>query len=178
MTGMTGSKGAGGWVRPLGWSLAAGSVLLPLLAMQFTAEVEWTFGDFLFAALVIGAVGIALEVAVRVSGNWLYRAGAAVGLGTAFLLTWANAAVGYIGDDNPYNIVFFGVVLLAFAGCLLARMRAPGMALAMLVAGVAHAVAGAIGFPSDPVTGPITILFVGMWLTSAALFHKAAREEG
>ena len=111
MTSMTDGKGSGGWVRPLGWSLAAGSVLLPLVAMQFTAEVEWTFGDFLFAALVIGAVGIALEVAVRVSGNWLYRAGAAVGLGTAFLLTWANAAVGYIGDDNPYNIVFFGVVL-------------------------------------------------------------------
>jgi hypothetical protein len=46
----------------------------------------------------------------------------------------------------------------------------------MLAAGIAHAIAGAIGFPQDPVTGPITIVFTAMWLASAALFHKAAKE--
>ena len=50
------------------------------------------------------------------------------------------------------------------------------MAVVMLGAGIAHAVAGAIGYPEDPITGPITAVFTAMWLTSAWLFHKAGRE--
>ncbi|HET9811579.1 MAG TPA: hypothetical protein VFP53_07780, partial [Sphingomicrobium sp.] len=154
-------------------------LLLPLAAMKLApgSGVDWTGGDFLFAGLLIGAVGLAAEVAVRVSSSWNYRFGAALGLAAGFFLTWANAAVGYIGDDNPYNLVFFGIVLLAFAGSLIARFRANGMALAMAAAGTAHAIAGAIGYPQDPVTGPITVVFVAMWLGSAALFRKAAREQ-
>ncbi|HYI42066.1 MAG TPA: hypothetical protein VD768_00375, partial [Sphingomicrobium sp.] len=125
---------------------------------------------------VIGSVGLAFEVAVRITSNWSYRAGAGVGLAAGFFLTWSNAAVGYIGDENPYNIVFFLIVAFAFLGSVLAGFRARGMAVVMVGAGVAHAVAGAIGYPQDPVTGPITAVFTAMWLSSAWLFHKAARE--
>jgi hypothetical protein len=167
-----------GWVRWVGWGGAAALLLLPLVAMKTApdAGVDWTASDFLFAALMFGAVGLAAELAVRMSSSWAYRGGAAVGIGTGFLLTWANAAVGYIGDDNPYNLLFFGIVGVAFAGSLLARFRARGMALAMLAAAIAHAIIGAIGYPQDPVTGPITIVFTAMWLASAGLFLKAARE--
>ena len=167
-----------GWVRWLAWGGAAALILLPLVAMRFApdAGVNWTAGDFVFAALMFGAVGLAAELAVRISSNWAYRGGAALGLAAGFLLVWSNAAVGYIGDDNPYNAIFFAIVALAFVGAMLARFRARGMALTMLAAGIAHAIDGAIGFPQDPVTGPITIVFTGMWLGSAALFHKSARE--
>ena len=165
-----------GWVRPVAWGGAVALILLPLVAMQFTSDVDWSGGDFLFAAIVIGAVGLAFELAVRISNSWSYRGGAAVGLAAGFFLTWSNAAVGYIGDDNPYNMVFFVIVAFAFLGALLARFEAKGMALVMLAAGIAHAVAGAIGYPEDPVTGPITLVFTAMWLTSARLFQLAARE--
>jgi hypothetical protein len=167
-----------GWLRWVGWGGAAALVALPLAAMRFAPDsgVNWTAGDFVFAALMFGAVGLAAETAVRISRSWAYRGGAALGLAAGFLLVWSNGAVGYIGDDNPYNIVFFAIVALAFVGSVLVRFRAKGMALVMLGAGIAHAVAGAIGFPQDPVTGPITIVFTGMWLASAALFHKAAKE--
>ena len=166
-----------GWVRPIVWGGALALFLLPLIAMQFTAEVNWTFSDFLFAAFLIGGVGLAFELAVRISSSWSYRAGAALGLAAGFFLIWANAAVGYIGsEDNPYNAVFFGIVALAFAGSLISGFRARGMAITMLAAGVAHAIAGGVGFLADPVTGPITLVFVGMWLGAARLFHAAARE--
>jgi len=167
-----------GWLRYVGWGGAVALILLPLVAMELAPEsgVNWTGGDFLFAAIFIGAVGLALELAVRISSNWSYRAGAAVGIAAGFFLTWSNAAVGYIGDENPYNIVFFAIVGLAFLGAVLTGFRARGMAIVMLAAGLAHAVAGGIGYPQDPITGPITLVFAAMWLTSAWLFHKAAQE--
>jgi hypothetical protein len=164
------------WVRPIAWGAAAALLLTPLVAMTFTSEVNWTVGDFVFASLLIGGVGIALELAVRISGSWSYRAGAVLGLAAGFFLIWANGAVGYIGpEDNPYNRLFFGVVALAFAGSVVAGFRTRGMAWAMAATGAAHAIAGAYGFPADPATGPITLAFVAMWFGSAYMFHRAAR---
>ena len=167
-----------GWLRYVGWGGAVALILLPLVAMRVAPDsgVNWTLGDFVFAIVVIGGVGLAFELAVRMTSNWSYRLGAAVGLAAGFLLVWSNAAVGYIGDDNPYNIVFFAIVALAMLGSVLIGFRANGMAMVMLVAGIAHALAGGIGYPQDPITGPITIVFTAMWLTSAWLFYRAARE--
>ena len=167
-----------GWLRYVGWGGALALILLPLVAMKLAPEagVNWTASDFLFAAIIIGGVGLAFELAVRRTSNWSYRAGAAVGLAAGFLLTWSNAAVGYIGDDNPYNITFFMIVAFAFLGSVLVGFKARGMAAVMLGAGLAHAVAGAIGYPEDPITGPITAVFTAMWLTSAWLFNKSARQ--
>jgi hypothetical protein len=173
-------RGDWGWLRYVGWGAALALVLLPavLMAVAPDSGVNWTISDFIFAIVVIGGVGLAFEVAVRASSSLSYRAGAAVGLLAGFLLLWSNAAVGYIGDDNPYNLVFFALVVFAILGAMLARLRAKGMALTMLAVGIGHAVAGAIGYPQDPVTGPITIVFVAMWLTSAALFRRASLETG
>lgn len=167
------------WLRRIGWGTAGLLLLLPLVAMQVAPDsgVNWTLSDFVFAGLLLGGVGLAAELAVRISSSWSYRFGAALGLAAGFFLIWANAAVGYIGsEDNPYNQLFFGVVVIALAGSLIAGFKARGMALAMLTAGIVHAALGAYGFPQDPVTGPITLVFVAMWLGSAGLFHKAARE--
>lgn len=166
-------------LRIAGWGAAALLLLAPLVAMQFTREVRWTPGDFLFAGLLIGATGMAAEIAVRVSRSWTYRIAAALGLGAGFLLVWANLAVGYIeSEDNPYNQLFFLVVAVGFLGSLISRFRARGMAAAMVAAGALHALIGAVGYPMDTRTGPITIIFVGLWLGSAALFRMAARENG
>lgn len=165
------------WIRPLGWGLAALLVAAPFVAMQFTTEVAWSVGDFIFAALLLGGVGLALELAVRISPDIHYRAASAMGLATGLLLIWVNGAVGYIGnEDNPYNLVFMGVVAIAFAGALVAAFKPRGMAWAMLAAGIAHAAAGLGGAAQDPRTVPFTIIFLGLWFGSARLFQLAAAE--
>lgn len=166
-----------GWVRPVGWGLAAALLAAPLVAMQFTPEVDWTTGDFLFAAVVLGGVGIALELAVRISTSSSYRIAAGLGLAAGLMLIWVNGAVGYIGnEDNPYNLWFMAVVAIAFAGALIAAFRPLGMALAMLAAGVVHLVVGIVGALQEPRTLIITTVFLGLWLGSARLFHLAAQE--
>jgi hypothetical protein len=42
--------------------------------MQFTSEVNWSVGDFIFAALMFGIVGALLELAVRTTRSKVHRA--------------------------------------------------------------------------------------------------------
>ena len=126
--------------RAVGWTLAALVLLIPLVAMQVGSAVNWSVGDFLFAALLIGLVGAAFELTVRASPNRSYRGGVASALAASFLIVWATGAVGMIGnEDNPYNLLFFGVIGLALVGSVIARFRPAGMAVATLVAAIANA---------------------------------------
>jgi hypothetical protein len=146
--------------------------------MGLTEEVNWTVSDFVIAAALVGGMGLALELAVRVSGSRAYRAGAALALGGAFLLVWINGAVGIIGsEDEPVNLLFFGVPMVALVGAALARFRPRGMARAMMATAAAQVlvfvvvlVAG-LGF-----AGPITVFFAALWLASAWLFETVARQ--
>ena len=163
--------------RAAGWGVAGLVLLVPLVAMQFTREVNWTVGDFLFAAMLLGLVGLTLDLTVRTSRNPSYRGGVGAALAASFLIVWANGAVGMIGnEDNPYNLLFFGVIGVALLGSVLARFRAAGMALAMLVAAAAQAAIGVGGMTTDVRGGILSTLFAGLWLLSAALFRNAARD--
>ena len=170
---------SGGIWRIAGWGMAGLILLLPLAAMQVTDEVKWDGADFAFAAVMVGGVGLAFELAVRMSKNIGYRGGVAAALAAAFLIVWANAAVGMIGDEgNRYNLLFLGVIALAFAGALAARFRPAGMAQAMIAAAILHLCVSAGGLSADPRGAILSSLFAGFWLLSAALFHKAARDQG
>lgn len=163
--------------RIIGWSIAAGLILLPLVAMRFTSEVNWTVSDFLFALLLIGSVGLAYELAVRVTSNIAYRAGIGAALAGAFLLIWVNGAVGMIGSEaNPYNLLFGGVILIALAGAIVARFQARGMVWAMGAAAVAQAVIGLVGLASDPLGGTLSTAMAAIWVLAALLFQRAARQ--
>ena len=81
-------------LRPLAWAAACLLLAIPLVAMQFTAEVNWGAEDFAAAAVLIAGLGVAIEFAVakvRVPA----RRFAAIGLAVlAFLAVWAELAVG------------------------------------------------------------------------------------
>jgi hypothetical protein len=166
--------------RIAGWGGALALLLAPAIAMQFTAEVKWGPEDFVFAIILLGCVGLGLELAVRSSASTAFRGAVALALLAGFLQTWADAAVGIIGDgEHPANMMFRGITVMALAGCWIARFRPDGMARAMLVAGVAEIIAALLAATGS---GEYRVLmplggFAGLWLLSAALFHKAATEK-
>ena len=160
--------------RVLGWGLIAALVALPAIAMQFTAEVNWTASDFVAAAVLLGGVGLAFELAVRASGHWAYRGGAAVALGLSLLLLWANAAVGIVGsEDEAINLWFNLIPLLALIGTLGARLRARGMAMAMVVTATAQLLLGVLMQAYGHFTWVFTGLWCCGWLFAAWLFRRA-----
>lgn len=164
--------------RIVGWGAAALLLLLPLVAMRFTAEVNWTASDFVFAGFLFGSVGLAFEFIVAKSDSLAYRCGAGLAVIAAFLTVWVNGAVGMIGsENNPYNLLFGGVLLVALIGAILARLESAGMARAMLVTAIAQALAGAGGFAVDARGAIFSIGFAGFWLVAAALFRNAERKQ-
>jgi hypothetical protein len=163
--------------RIIGWSIPALLLLLPLVAMRFTPEVNWTAFDFVFAAGLFGSVGLAFELIVRKSTSLAYRFGAALAVVAAFLTIWVNGAVGMIGSEgNPFNLLFGGVLAIALIGALVARFEPAGMARALSAAALAQAALAALGLAADPLGAVFSMAFAGPWLLAAALFWKAARE--
>ena len=151
---MSGNGWRGSYWRIAAWSAAALLLLLPLVAMQFTDEVNWTAADFVVFGAMLACAGGAFELAARMTRNTAYRAAVGVALAAAFLLVWTNGAVGIIGsEDNPANLMFGGVLAVGLVG-----------------AAVVAAVAG-MGY-----IFVATALFAALWLGSAWLFRRAALE--
>ena len=118
-------------------------LLVPLVAMQFSDEVDWGVFDFVFAGIFLGVAGLLLEAAVRTPGNIAYRA-AAVGIGVAAM------AFGY-ADDAP-GLVLFGV-LLAGAVLLLELAARTSRNVAAGAAATAIGVAAIVVGNSDDAPG-------------------------
>jgi hypothetical protein len=177
------APGAHRWNRAV-WGTAAALLLVPAIAMRFPGSgVDWTASDFAVMGALLALTCGAWELAARMSGNVMARAGFAAAVLGGFFLVWVNLAVGLVGDGgNPANLMFMGVPVFAVIASLLARGRAPAMAHAMLATAAVHALVGVVaaiggwGAPHDGAlrVAAITAFFMVPWLLSAALFHLAA----
>jgi hypothetical protein len=86
-------------------ALATACILLvPLLAMQITDEVNWDLADFVFAAALLGGTGLLLELAARKPGNLAYRA-AATAIGVSAIVVGE-------ADDAPGLVLFGGLLIV------------------------------------------------------------------
>jgi hypothetical protein len=88
-------------------------LLLPLVAMQFTDEVDWGVADFAAAGVLLGGTGLLLRrLAARRAGNLAYGA-VATAIGVA-------AIVFGEADDAP-GLMLFGGLLIAATVALAVR---------------------------------------------------------
>jgi hypothetical protein len=163
--------------RGIPWRIVSWGTAALLLLLPWVANAPWTPSDFVVAGVLFGSVGLAFELIVRKSRSLAYRLGAALAVVAAFLTIWVNGAVGMIGsEDNPYNFVFGGVLLVALVGAIVARLEPAGMMRAMVVTALAQAAAGAMGLSTDVRGAAFSMAFAGLWLLAAALFRNAALE--
>lgn len=119
--------------------ITAGILMIPLVAMQFYPEdVVWTTFDFIFAGVAIFVAGLAYLLISQNFKNTSYKFAVALGLLGAFLLLWANGAVGIIGDEgNPVNAFYFIIHCVGFFGGIATRFKPTGMSYVMFsVAGI------------------------------------------
>jgi hypothetical protein len=162
----------------------SGILLIPAVAMLTRAEGwNWGMESFVFAWVLMAAVGLSYKLVTRKNVSLAYRVGAGVALGGAFLLLWINGAVGLIGsEDNPANRMYAGVVLIGAVGAALGRFKPLGMARAMASAAAAQFLVPVLALwlrPDDfnpgvaPVFG-LNFFFVLDFAASALLFRQAA----
>ncbi|MDX1908337.1 MAG: hypothetical protein SF053_14975 [Bacteroidia bacterium] len=72
-------------------------LLIPLIAMQFSASVRWTAFDFGVAAVLLTGTGLLLELMFRRVSSFRYRLVLGFALLAALALVWAELAVGIFG---------------------------------------------------------------------------------
>jgi hypothetical protein len=83
-------------------------LLVPLVAMQFTDEVDWGVADFVLAGLLLGGAGLLLHrLATRKAGSLAFRVVAGALAVAAIVLGEA--------DDAPGLVAFGGLLILATA---------------------------------------------------------------
>lgn len=71
-------------------------LMIPLVAMQFTAEVDWNLFDFVIMGTLIFGTGLAYELISR-SIHKEYRLVVVAVLFVLLFLVWAELAVGVFG---------------------------------------------------------------------------------
>jgi peptidoglycan/LPS O-acetylase OafA/YrhL len=82
--------------RSAAWlALAVGLLLLiPLVAMRFTAEVSWKPGDFVLAGALLFGAGMSYLVVARRAPRRMQRIAAALVIAFLLVAVWAELAVG------------------------------------------------------------------------------------
>ena len=78
-------------------TVVASLLLIPFIAMQFTNEVNWSVFDFLVMGVLLTGVGVLFDVVLRKVTNKNNRIAIITIIIIAFLLVWAELAVGIFG---------------------------------------------------------------------------------
>ncbi len=72
-------------------------LLIPLIAMQFTNEVNWGVFDFVVMGILLLGTGLVSELVLRNVKKSGYRFLLIAGMLVALFLIWAELAVGIFG---------------------------------------------------------------------------------
>lgn len=84
-------------------AVASFLLLIPIIAMLFTSEVNWTLSDFIIAAVLLLGAGLTIEIIFRKVKGHKYRIVLFVLLLVVFFLIWAELAVGIFGTPLSGN---------------------------------------------------------------------------
>lgn len=158
---------------------------IPLIAMQFTNEVKWTFFDFLVAGILLMGTGISFVLLANKAQNKTYKLAIGLTLGTALFMIWSNLAVGIIGDeDTPINILYLGVLGVGTIGSFISRFKPKGMSLTLILTAISQVIVIIIAL-FEGYGNTLNLLrelllvngfFIVLWLGAAYLFKKSSEE--
>lgn len=167
--------------------LAIGTLLLLLIPLALTIRDgnvpnvgwNWSPGDFLFAFVMIFGSGLAYLLISRLSGNMLYKCGVGLAILTSFALIWGNAAVGFIGDEQPINMLYVLIPIMGLAWSAVTRFKARSMMQAAFTAAVLQmlipVIALAIGVedfsPGVLQVFALSAAFAAMWTAAGVMLR-------
>jgi len=166
--------------------VAALLLLFPLIGMQFSEEVMWTYTDFIFAGILLFGTGTAFVFALHKMQNSSLRLGAGIALVSTFLLVWVNLAVGIVGHEGEsINMLYFTIPVIGVIGAFLSRFRSQGMSYTLLIMAIVPmiiAVIALMGYLQEPPHNSVSqILGVNAFFTvlfslSAISFRNASHD--
>lgn len=160
-------------------------LMIPLIAMFFTKEVNWGLLDFVVMGILLFGAGLTYVMISKAAENYAYRFAAGIAVAGGLLLIWMNLAVGIIGaEGNPANFLYLAVIASGIIGTVLSKLQSSGMAKTMFATAVIQMMVPATALiiwkpameASPGVFGVflINIFFAVLFAVSGLLFRKAA----
>jgi len=158
-------------------------LLIPLWGV-FYGGWNWHWHGFVVWGAFVFSAALTYQLVVKGMSNKAYRFAMGLAVATAAVLTWVNFVLAV--DVSLANFLYFGVPVIGLIGAAIARLRARGMALALLgmtiaqmlvpfIAPVIWKIEVAPG-AAVPVIG-LNGVFIVLFATSALLFRLAARND-
>ena len=78
-------------------AIVAFILAIPLITMQFSAEVNWNIGDFIEAGILQFGTGLLMDWVIRKVKQRPFRIVICLGILFLLLLVWVELAVGIFG---------------------------------------------------------------------------------
>lgn len=157
-----------------------------ILMIPLIGQWPWTISDFIVSGTLLIGTAIIFEWAIRNGGSKAHRAAVGMALAATLMLIWINLAVGIIGNENnPANLLYFGVILIGIIGTFMARLESKKMSRTLFAMAIAQffvpLIALAIWKPkitSWEINGILGVFilntfFVIMFIGSALLFKNS-----
>ena len=72
-------------------------LFVPIIAMQFTNEVNWTIFDFVIMGILLLSTGLLCELVMSKVNKIKHRIALCIVIVGVFLIVWAELAVGIFG---------------------------------------------------------------------------------
>jgi hypothetical protein len=175
--------------RLIRWAIAIVLILLiPLVLTIRDGGVEgvgwnWTLFDFIFMGTLMFGAALVYELVSRKMTNGTYRAAVGVAVVTGLVLIWINGAVGIIGsENNPVNLMYFGVLIVGLIGAIITRLQPRGMSRTLFAVALAQFLVPVIAFifwkpdfaPGAVQVFSLNMFFVVLFTGSALLFRRAS----
>lgn len=162
-------------------------LLIPIIAMQFTNEIVWSLSDFILMGFLLFIPALAYTLITRNTGDIIYKVALGFALFTGFFLIWSNLAVGIIGsENNAFNLLYFGVIIVGIIGAFIASFKPKGLALTMFAMSIVHALITVAAFITGMHQLPeVTVFhifavngfFITIFIVAAMLFRFAAVDQ-
>ena len=163
--------------------VTVGVLLIPLWGV-FYGGWNWPWLAFVRWGAIVFSFALTYQLVVKGMRNKAYRFAVGLAVTTAFVLTWMNFV--RMADVNPAHAMYFGVPVVGLVGAAIARLRARGMALALVGMTIAQMLVPFIVLvfrktnlapgAAVPVTAADGV-FIVLFAISALLFQRAARTQ-
>lgn len=162
-------------------------LIIPLIGMQFSEEVNWTGSDFIIMGGLLFLTGLSFILITHNAKSTAYKIAIGFGLFTGLFLIWVNGAVGIIGsENNAYNMYYFLVIVVGLIGVFAVRFKAKGMGFAMIGMAITQIVITILailtGMQNIPESSLVEIIgvngfFIFLYVLSALLFRYVHLED-
>lgn len=163
--------------------IAASVLLIPLVIMLFSTEMNWSVLDYIIVWLLLFSSGLTYRLVTKKKRSISYKAAIVLAVLTGLFMMWVNLGVGIFGSGpNPVNLSYAVVLTIGLFGSIIARFKPRGMALTLYIMAFANTLLTVFAIiynnyvPTEEHVMQIVVInffFIVMWTASGLLFRNA-----